>query len=72
MAYPAYRRRNNGRIIQIGGLVADNSYVVPYNKDLLRKYRVHINIEACVLSTFLSMFTKATTVPWRWRWRRRG
>ena len=31
--YPAYRRRNNGRTVQIGGLVADNSYVVPYNKE---------------------------------------
>ena len=46
--YPAYRRRNNGRTVQIGGLVADNSYVVPYNKQLLHKFRAHINIEACV------------------------
>ena len=45
--YPAYRRRNNGRTVQIGELVADNSYVVPYNKQLLLKYRAHINIEAC-------------------------
>ena len=45
--YPAYWRRNNGRTVQIGGLVADNSYVVPYNKQLLRKYRAHINVEAC-------------------------
>ena len=45
--YPAYRRRNNGRTVQIGGLVADNSYVVPYNKQLLRKFRAHINVEAC-------------------------
>ena len=45
--YPAYRRRNNGRTVQIGGLVADNSYVVPYNKHLMRKYGAHINVEAC-------------------------
>lgn len=45
--YPAYRRRNDGRTVQIGGLVAENSYVVPYNKQLLRKYRTHINVEAC-------------------------
>jgi hypothetical protein len=72
--YPAYRRRNNGRTLQIRGLVADNSYVVPYNRDLLRKYRAHINIEACatvksVKYLFKYMSTRATTVPtWRWRW----
>ena len=74
--YPAYRRRNNGRTVQIGGLVADNSYVVPYNKDLLKKYRAHINIEACatvksVKYTSLSMSIRVTTVlTWRWRWKR--
>ena len=45
--YPAYRRRNNGRAVRIGNLVADNSYVVPYNQQLLCKYRAHINVEAC-------------------------
>ena len=44
--YPAYRRRNDGRTVQIGRLVADNSYVVPYNRDLLRKCRAHISVEA--------------------------
>ena len=29
--YLAYRRKNDGRTVQIGRLVADNSYVVPYN-----------------------------------------
>lgn len=47
--YPAYRRRNDGRTVQIGGLVAENSYVVPYNKQLLRKYRTHINVEVCAM-----------------------
>ena len=45
--YPAYRRRNNGRVVQVGSLVADNRYVVAYNSFLLRKYRTHINVEAC-------------------------
>ena len=45
--YPAYRRRNDGRTVQVGRLVADNSYVVPYNPDLIKKYRAHINVEAC-------------------------
>ena len=44
---PAYRRKNDGRTVQIGRLLTDNSYVVPYNRDLLRKYRAHINVEAC-------------------------
>jgi hypothetical protein len=29
------------------GLVADNSFMVPYNRQLLLKYRAHINVEAC-------------------------
>ena len=35
--YLAYRRRNNGRVVQVGGLVPDNRYVVAYNSFLLRK-----------------------------------
>ena len=45
--YPAYRRRNNGRTVTVGRYVVDNRYVVPYNAHLLKKYRAHINIEAC-------------------------
>ena len=45
--YPAYRRRNNGRTVTVGRYVVDNRYVVPYNTHLLKKYRAHINIEAC-------------------------
>ena len=30
--YPAYRRRNNGRTVQTGSMVADNRFVVPYNE----------------------------------------
>ena len=51
--FPTYRRRNNGRTVarqnrngQIFQL--DNSWVVPYNKFLLKKYRSHINIEICL------------------------
>lgn len=45
--YPAYRRRNNGRTVNVGGVVADNRFVVPYNAQLLLKYRAHINLESC-------------------------
>lgn len=33
--YPAYRRRNNGRTVQVGSMVADNRFVVPYNPHFL-------------------------------------
>ena len=45
--YPAYRRSNNGRTVTFGCYVVDNRYVVPYNAHLIKKYRAHINIEAC-------------------------
>lgn len=45
--YPLYRRRNNGRTIQIGQHELDNRWVVPYNKALSLKYNAHINFEIC-------------------------
>ncbi len=46
--YPHYRRRDNGRTIQIGRVEVDNRYVVPYNSYLSQKFRAHINLEACM------------------------
>ena len=52
--YPEYRRRDDRQYIPV--LVSrnndetvnlDNSWVVPYNSDLSRKYRAHINVEVC-------------------------
>ncbi|XP_056698148.1 uncharacterized protein [Spinacia oleracea] len=45
--YPAYRRRNNGRIAEKNGHTIDNTFIVPYNVDLLVKYQAHINVEVC-------------------------
>lgn len=42
---PKYRRRDNGRVIEKGGHVYDNRFVVPYNPGLSRRYSCHINVE---------------------------
>ncbi|ODM86919.1 ATP-dependent DNA helicase pif1 [Orchesella cincta] len=45
--YPKYRRRKEGATINKKGVELDNSWVVPYNPYLSRKYNAHINIEVC-------------------------
>ncbi|XP_056685581.1 uncharacterized protein [Spinacia oleracea] len=45
--YPAYMRRNNGRTTTKNGHTIDNTFIVPYNVDLLVKYQAHINVEVC-------------------------
>ncbi|XP_028804724.1 uncharacterized protein LOC114759678 [Neltuma alba] len=43
--YPTYRRRRDGHTIVKKGVTLDNRYVVPYNANLLRLFRGHINVE---------------------------
>ena len=45
--YAIYKRSNNGRTIQKQGVDLDNTFVVPYNATLLKRYQAHINIEWC-------------------------
>lgn len=45
--YPQYRRRDDGRYVEIMGRKLDNRSVVPYNLFLLQKYKAHINVEIC-------------------------
>ncbi|XP_026420172.1 uncharacterized protein LOC113316168 [Papaver somniferum] len=47
-SYPIYRRRDDGREVTLhNGKVVNNSWVVPYNPWLLKKYDYHINVEVC-------------------------
>ncbi|XP_073513989.1 uncharacterized protein [Phyllobates terribilis] len=44
--YPSYRR-NIGRTYDHHSKTIDNSWIVPYNHYLLKKYNYHINVEIC-------------------------
>ncbi|XP_076918648.1 uncharacterized protein LOC143579149 [Bidens hawaiensis] len=46
-AYPLYRRRNNGIMVNVRGEFLDNRWVVPYNPMLLMLFNCHMNLEAC-------------------------
>ncbi|XP_024010587.1 uncharacterized protein LOC112086018 [Eutrema salsugineum] len=43
--FPIYRRRMDQRTILKRGVLCDNRYVVPYNPDLLKRFRAHVNVE---------------------------
>lgn len=53
-SYPQYRRPDDGRTFTVPKpafpnetIVRDNSWVVPYNPYLLKRYQAHINVEVC-------------------------
>jgi hypothetical protein len=45
--YPHYRRSDNGRTVKVGIHEVDNRFIVPYNPYLTKKFKAHINVEAC-------------------------
>jgi hypothetical protein len=45
--YPVYRRRNDGRTVEVRRHIYDNRSVVPYNPYLSKRYNAHINVEIC-------------------------
>ena len=56
--YPIYRRRNNGRTVEVNKIQLDNRWVVPYNPYLTTKYDCHINVEICSSITAIKYLFK--------------
>jgi hypothetical protein len=43
--YPTYCRPDDGTTARVGNTVIDNSWVVPHNKCLLKRFNCHLNVE---------------------------
>ncbi|KAJ1257095.1 hypothetical protein BS78_K223300 [Paspalum vaginatum] len=59
--FALYKRPNNGRFVEKGGVRLDNRWVVPYNMYLLKKFQDHINVEWCNKGIFIKYLFKYVT-----------
>jgi hypothetical protein len=46
-SYHVYRRRDDGKAVEVQNSKLDNRWVVPFNPSLLMLYNCHINVEIC-------------------------
>ncbi|KAF8388771.1 hypothetical protein HHK36_025451 [Tetracentron sinense] len=53
-----YRRRDDGKSLNINGFDVDNRWVIPYNRDLITKYNAHVNIERCAQTKVIKYLFK--------------
>ena len=56
--FPIYRRRDTGVKVRKGGVDLDNTWVVPHNLQVLKKFQAHINVEACNQSYLIKYLFK--------------
>ncbi|XP_076939897.1 uncharacterized protein LOC143608857 [Bidens hawaiensis] len=45
--FPVYKIRDNGQYVVKSDIMINNRTVVPYNKNLLKQFQAHINVEWC-------------------------
>jgi hypothetical protein len=59
--FAIYKRLKNRRFVIKAGIKLDNSWIVPHNLELLKKYDAHINTEWCNKSIFIKYLFKYVT-----------
>ena len=59
--YVLYRRRQTDRVVKKGNITLNNSFVVPHNLQILKKYKAHVNVEWCNKSSAIKYLFKYIT-----------